>query len=190
MKNLKIAKKFLVAFGLILVLFLIAVIATCTGIATARDSYAEFYEEDYSTITRFYEMRLDQRRMLAQTMLAVESDDVTPQNASAELSTYRADMEEHLSWIKNNYSGTGDLSRLSEFETSMQKCYEIADRALAALENDGEEGTQEARDIVVNEYSPAVEESVAILVDIFNGMEELCGNNFDYQYRARGDAGR
>ncbi len=183
MKNLKIAKKFLVAFGLILVLFLIAVIATCTGIATARDSYAEFYEEDYSTITRFYEMRLDQRRMLAQTMLAVESDDVTPQNASAELSTYRADMEEHLSWIKNNYSGTGDLSRLSEFETSMQKCYEIADRALAALENDGEEGTQEARDIVVNEYSPAVEESVAILVDIFNGMEELCGNNFDYQYR-------
>ncbi len=183
MKNLNIAKKFLVAFGLILVLFLISVIATCTGIATARDSYAGFYEEDYTAITSLYEMRLDQRRMLGQTMLAVDSGDVTPQEASATLSTYRADLEENLNWIKNNYNGKGDLSRLGEFETSMQTCYDIADRALAALEDGGEAGTEEARNIVVNEYSPAVEESVAVLVDIFNGMEELCSNNFDNTYR-------
>lgn len=183
MKNLNIAKKFLVAFGLILVLFLISVIATCSGIAVARDSYAGFYEEDYSAITNLYEMRLEQRRMLGQTMLAVDSDDVTPQEASATLSTYRADLEENLNWLKNSYNGKGDLSRLGEFETSMQACYDIADRALAALEDGGEAGTEEARNIVVNEYSPAVEESVAVLADIFNGMEELCSNNFNNTYR-------
>ena len=44
MKNLKINTKFIVSFGLILVLFLVSVIATCSGIAISKSGYESFYE--------------------------------------------------------------------------------------------------------------------------------------------------
>ena len=46
MKNLKINTKFIVCFGLILVLFLVSVIATCSGIAISKNGYQNFYEEE------------------------------------------------------------------------------------------------------------------------------------------------
>ena len=50
MKNLKVGKKFLLSFGIILALFLVAVISSSVGIMKAKGSYESFYEENYRVI--------------------------------------------------------------------------------------------------------------------------------------------
>ena len=47
MKNLKVGKKFLLAFGLILAMFLIAVVSAGVGIRRSKASYRRFYEQEY-----------------------------------------------------------------------------------------------------------------------------------------------
>ena len=57
MKNLKINTKFIVSFGLILVLFLVSVIATCSGIAISKGGYQSFYEEEFVAVTTVQDVK-------------------------------------------------------------------------------------------------------------------------------------
>ena len=58
MKNLKLNVKFLVSFGLILALFLVSVIATCSGIAISKAGYQSFYEEDFVAVTTVQDIKV------------------------------------------------------------------------------------------------------------------------------------
>ena len=58
MKNLKVGKKFIVSFGMILTVFLVSVIVATVGIVRARASYEKFYMNDYKAVTGVYEIQL------------------------------------------------------------------------------------------------------------------------------------
>ena len=47
MKNLKVGRKFIVSFGIILALFLVSVVTASMGITRAKKSDQELYVEDY-----------------------------------------------------------------------------------------------------------------------------------------------
>ena len=89
MKNLKVGKKFLLSFGIILALFLVAVISSSVGIMKAKGSYESFYEEDYRVITNIYEMRVSLQRSLKELMLSVvETDDAKTRERIASSDPY------------------------------------------------------------------------------------------------------
>ena len=73
MKNLKIRSKFMVAFGLILVLFLVSVIATCSGIAISKAGYENFYEEDFDAVSTVQDIKVKLQEALKEMLLIVES---------------------------------------------------------------------------------------------------------------------
>ena len=56
MKNLKVGKKFIVSFGMILTLFAISVVVGITGIVKAKSSYETFYMNDFKAVSSVYEI--------------------------------------------------------------------------------------------------------------------------------------
>ena len=75
MKNLKVGKKFLVSFGIILTLFLVSVVAAGIGISKSKSSYEKFYQEDYHAMANIYEMRISLQRALKELMLSAVGTD-------------------------------------------------------------------------------------------------------------------
>ncbi len=112
MKNLKVGKKFLLSFGIILALFLVAVISSSVGIMKAKGSYESFYEEDYRVITNIYEMRVSLQRSLKELMLSVvELDDSNTRERIASSDQYLTHIQESLQWIYTNYTGDSSLMK-------------------------------------------------------------------------------
>ena len=71
MKNLKVNSKFIVSFGAILALFLIAVVVASLGITTARSSYRRFYEEEFEAVNKVKDIRYNQQSAMKELMLGV-----------------------------------------------------------------------------------------------------------------------
>ena len=118
MKNLKVGKKFIVSFGMILTLFAISVVVGITGIVKAKSSYETFYMNDFKAVSSVYEIQLRLQEALKELMLAV----VEPEQAETtervnKVNQYMDDIVDDLNTIYANYSG--DVSLLKEFQTGM-----------------------------------------------------------------------
>ena len=106
MKNLKVGKKFLVSFGIILTLFLVSVVAASVGIAKSKASYESFYEKDYRVISNIYEMRIGLQRALKELMMSVMSEESSEREENiSEVNRYMDNVRANLQWIYSNYDG-------------------------------------------------------------------------------------
>ena len=178
MKNLKVGKKFLLSFGIILALFLVAVISSSVGIMKAKGSYESFYEEDYRVITNIYEMRVSLQRSLKELMLSVvELDDSNTRERIASSDQYLTHIQESLQWIYTNY--TGDSSLMKEFETKLNSTTNVRQQIVANATLGTEEGNGTAQQIVLNQYNPLTEECATLLQTAFANMEKECEAVFE-----------
>ena len=119
MKNLKLNVKFLVSFGLILVLFLVSVVATCSGIAISKSGYRNFYQEDFVAVTSVERMEVKLQEALKEMLLAANTTNQQEYSQRAQvvnqnISDIRATAEELI----ETYNG--DTALLEQFVTLME----------------------------------------------------------------------
>jgi len=180
MKNLKIRSKFMVAFGLILVLFLVSVIATCSGIAISKAGYENFYEEDFEAVSTVQDIKVKLQEALKEMLLIVESTEPQDYTTRSQLIDQNiADIRASVDRLCSEYSG--DTTLLKQFETLMTNNGKVRERVMeqAALSTD--EGNAAAREIIHNEYIPVVEEYTAILNQAYTEIGSNCQKNFEEQ---------
>ncbi|NBH73101.1 methyl-accepting chemotaxis protein [Clostridiaceae bacterium] len=178
MKNLKVGKKFLVSFGIILTLFLVSVVAAGIGISKSKTSYEKFYEEDYHAMANIYEMRISLQRALKELMLGVMSTDSSEtEERIATVDQHVSNIQEKLQWIYSNYSG--DVSLLKDFEAKMGDAKGLRLQIYEYARMNSEEGNLLAQDLLMNEYNPKTEEFANILQTAFNNMEAGCQTTYD-----------
>lgn len=171
MKNLKVSKKFIVSFGMILVLFLVAVVTASVGIMKSKASYEKFYIEDHKALSSVYEIRLHLQGALKELSLAVMEDSIAEtQSHVAKVDEYMANVQDKLDWLYANYKG--DLSLIKEFESNVSnnkyKRQQVIDYAMMGTP----EGTELAKDYILTEYNPQVDEYTSILQNAFSAMEK------------------
>ncbi len=178
MKNLKVGKKFLVSFGIILTLFLVSVVAAGIGISKSKSSYEKFYQEDYHAMANIYEMRISLQRALKELMLsAVGTDSSETEQRIATVDQHVSNIQEKLQWIYSNYSG--DVSLLRDFETKMNDAKNLRLQAYEYVRMNTDEGNRLAQELLLNEYNPKVEEFANILQTAFDNMESQCQDTYD-----------
>ena len=178
MKNLKVGKKFLVSFGIILTLFLVSVVAAGIGISKTKASYEKFYEEDYHAMANIYEMRISLQRALKELLLSVVTTDSSQtEQRIATVDQHVSNIHEKLQWIYTNYSG--DVSLLKDFETKMNDAKGLRLQIYEYARMNSEEGDRLAQEILLNEYNPKTEEFANILQTAFNNMEASCQKTYD-----------
>ena len=178
MKNLKVGKKFLVSFGLILAVFLIAIIFASVGITRARASYRDFYEEDYEAVTRINDIRAKLQRSMKELLLAViETDPAETDKWVQKVDEDMTAIGTQLNYIYENYSG--DVSLLKQFESDMAANKSVRLEVIEHACEGTEEGNKEARELILSQYSPRVEEYVEVLMEAADQIEAGSRQRYD-----------
>lgn len=180
MKNLKINTKFIVSFGLILVLFLVSVIATCSGIAISKSGYESFYEEEFVAVTTVQDVKTKLQEALKEMLLIVETTDQQEyakrsQIVDQNITDIRASVEE----LCREYNG--DTAQLEQFLTLMTNNASVRESVMAQAALRTEAGNQAAQEIILNEYIPVVEEYTEVLNQAYTEIGTTCQTNFDNQ---------
>ncbi len=180
MKNLKINTKFIVCFGLILVLFLVSVIATCSGIAISKNGYQSFYEEEFVAVTAVQDVKTKLQEALKEMLLVVETTDGQDYTQRSQIINQNiSDIRTSVETLSRDYKG--DTTLLEQFLTLMTNNGSVREKVMEQAALRTEEGNQAAREIIHNEYIPVVEEYTAVLNEAYTEIGTTCQNNFDNQ---------
>lgn len=180
MKNLKINTKFIVCFGLILVLFLVSVIATCSGIAISKNGYQSFYEEEFVAVTTVQDVKTKLQEALKEMLLVVETTDGQDYTQRSQIINQNiSDIRTSVETLSRDYKG--DTTLLEQFLTLMTNNGSVREKVMEQAALRTEEGNQAAREIIHNEYIPVVEEYTAVLNEAYTEIGTTCQNNFDNQ---------
>ena len=180
MKNLKINTKFIVCFGLILVLFLVSVIATCSGIAISKNGYQNFYEEEFVAVTTVQDVKTKLQEALKEMLLVVETTDGQDYTQRSQIINQNiSDIRTSVETLSRDYDG--DTTLLEQFLTLMTNNGSVREKVMEQAALRTEEGNQAAREIIHNEYIPVVEEYTAVLNEAYTEIGTTCQNNFDDQ---------
>ena len=152
MKNLKVNSKFIVSFGAILALFLIAVVVASLGITTARSSYRRFYEEEFEAVNKVKDIRYNQQSAMKELMLGVLA--ASPEESTKRVSSsnqYMTEVKDDLQWLYSNY--TGDLTLLKQFESTMSENTNTRLQVGEYASESTEESNAMATELLLTEYS-------------------------------------
>lgn len=180
MKNLKLNVKFLVSFGLILVLFLVSVIATCSGIAISKAGYQSFYSEDLVAVTTVQDIKVKLQEALKEMLLVVETTDQQEYTQRSQIVNQNiSDIRATVDQLCEAYDG--DTTLLQQFETLMVNNASVRESVMEQAALRTEAGNAAALKIIQEQYIPVVEEYTKVLNQAYEQIGTVCGNNFDSQ---------
>ena len=180
MKNLKITKKFLVAFGSILALFLIAVISTCMGIGISKSGYQKMYTEDIRVLTTVYELEMKQKDALKDLLLAVTTTDQQDcAKRIADVDTIMSEVQTSLDWLYQNYDG--DMSLFREYDSQREANKALREQIVAYAKESTAAGNAQAQALLLEEYEPAVNAYMDILDEAFAQVSDECAKSYEDQ---------
>ncbi len=178
MKNLKVNSKFIVSFGAILALFLIAVVVAGLGITTARSSYRRFYEEEFEAVNKVKDIRYNQQSAMKELMLGVLA--ASPEESAKRVSSsnqYMTEVKDDLQWLYSNY--TGDLTLLKQFESTMSENTNTRLQVGEYASESTEESNAMATELLLTEYTPRIEECGQILETAVSNMTQSSHDRYD-----------
>ncbi len=174
MKNLKIGTKLLITFMLIIILFCVTVVTAIWGLEKNADKYSQFYKVGYQITNKVMGMRRGLQIIVKDLAFITLEDDDTKSNSHLEdLEKELSLLEENGNWLFENFKE--DSALLDAFASSITKAVELQETVINTTEKDMEK----ARDILLNEYQPLVDEAVNTLIQISNLAEESA--ELDYQ---------
>lgn len=180
MKNLKLNVKFLVSFGLILVLFLVSVVATCSGIAISKSGYQNFYQEDFVAVTSVQSIETKLQEALKEMLLAANTTNQQEYSQRAQVVNENiTDIRATAEKLIEEYNG--DVTLLQQFVTLMTNNGSVRERVMEAAALCTAEGNEQALEIIENEYIPVVEEYTAVLDQAYAQIGTSAQTSFDDQ---------
>lgn len=161
MKNMKIWKKLLLTFMIIIILFCTTVVLAVTGLRQNADKYSEFYNVGYQITNRVMNMRRGLQiivKDISFTML--ESDEAKNAEYLADMEKELKLMSENATWLHTNFNGEEAL--LNEFEKNITNAVAMQEEVLELSKTD----IEAAEEKLLDEYQPLVEEAVNNLIAI------------------------
>lgn len=150
MKNLKIGKKLIITFGVIIILFMISIIVSMMSLKNAGNNFKEFYRVGYPVSNKTTDMRRATQTGLKCIALSMLTDDV------AETKDYISQADEQLDslmpgfeFLKANYRGDASLLDQAQKALDEAKPYRIQ-----ILELAGQNKNTEAAELLFDKYQP------------------------------------
>ena len=173
MKNLKIWKKLLLTFMIIIIMFCATVVLAITGLRQNADKYSEFYNVGYQVTNRVMSMRRGLQMIvkdIAFTM--IETDEAKNAEYLADMEKELNLMNENATWLHSNFNG--DAALLKEFETNIANAMAVQEEILELAKTD-----MPAAEIkLLDEYQPLVERAVNSLINISAVVESEAESDY------------
>ena len=167
MKNWKVGKKFLMTFGVVVVLFLVSVVFASVCIMYAKGSYQDFYSGAYENVERMGEVRTaaqEEGRALAMAVAA--SEDSVIAGFLDEADQCAADMESTLNQMIS--SMTGDASALQEILGTLSEDARLREQIGEYASQNTEQGDRMANELLTGEYSQALNACITSVQEAYD----------------------
>ncbi len=150
MKNFKIGKKLAVTFGIIIVLFLVAIVVAITSLNSASKNFSDFYTNGYPVSVTTTEMRRATQTGLKNIALSILTDDVSESNSYITQANEQLDgLAASFTFLKDNYRG--DKSLIVEAENTLDEAKPYRETILRLA---GNNQNAEAADMLFEKYQP------------------------------------
>lgn len=150
MKNFKIGKKLAVTFGIIIVLFLVAIVVAITSLNSASKNFSDFYTNGYPVSVTTTEMRRATQTGLKNIALSILTDDVSESNSYITQANEQLDgLAASFTFLKENYRG--DNSLIVEAENTLDEAKPYRETILRLA---GNNQNAEAADMLFEKYQP------------------------------------
>lgn len=152
MKNMKLGKKFIVTFGIILALFAISSVFSIINLRSVLGNLTEFYEAPYQNTAQIAEMRRAIQSAAKNIGYAtMVSDTVQTQKYIDDAQAELALLQTGVDFLEKNFPG--DQKLVSDFMAAMNNGKDIKEQIFAAaLASDNETATS----IFFNDYQPVL----------------------------------
>lgn len=174
MKNLKIGKKLLITFMMIIVLFCCTVFVAVWGLKRNEEKYTQFYNVGYQITNKVMSMRRGLQIIAKDlTYLTIEEDEAKCKEFSDDLQKELDLMSENGNWLFENFQGEQAL--LDDFSANITQAIEIQEKVLKLTETDMEE----ARNVLLDEYQPVLEKAVNSLIEISTVAENDAKRDYE-----------
>lgn len=171
MKNLKIGKKLIVTFGIILAFFVGTVLVSLMGLSYSGSQFQDFYEYSYPLSLQTAETRRSIQMTIKSVGLSMLTDDlIETQDYISQSDTQAAESRESIDYLLAQYRG--DKSRIQEALDKLvqSETYRSQILAYAAANQNAQ-----AADLFFDQYEPlmleiqdiavAMDENTTILAD-------------------------
>ena len=181
MKNLKIGKKLIVTFAIILAMFLVTIVVSIFGLNFGGSQFKDFYEYSYPLSVKTTDIRRGIQTSVKALGLSMLTED--PQKAQSyidEVNTQMAGVQENLNYLKENYRG--DTSRI---EAALQTLTEAKQYRQQIQELSGANKNSEASELFFNQYNPMVLEVRDLMAEMDDNTTVLADTTYSDANRAQ-----
>lgn len=178
MKKLNMKKKIIVAFGAVIICFIIALVFTILGMRNTAAKYTTFYSMRYDSTMRARNIRINLQSTTKNLLLAMVED--SQSDIDAHLSASDENMEtinSELEWFAANFEG--DLSQIQEFQTRLKTLNDTRSKVADLLKQNNEAANEEAEDIMVEEYIPVCTQAEDDIKSFTDAQREISANNYE-----------
>lgn len=181
MKNLKIGKKLVITFGIIIILFLISLIISIVSLNNSGKNFRDFYTVGYPVSNKTMDMRRATQNGLKCIALSMLTDDVTEtQSYVTEANKQLDSLQEGFEFLQANYRGDASILAKASQALNEAKPYRSQVLELAAQNKNAE-----AADLLFDTYQPLMMEFRDLLNDADAATTDIAAKDFNDSNRAQ-----
>ncbi|HBA47784.1 MAG TPA: methyl-accepting chemotaxis protein [Lachnospiraceae bacterium] len=174
MKNLKIGKKLLITFMLIILLFIATVAIAITALNENSKKYSDFYNVGYQITNKVMSMRRGLQIIVKDlSFYTMEDDQSKRENYMSDMNKELSLLQENGQWLFSNF--TSDSALLDAFSTNITQAVEMQNTVIETANTD----MASAQRMLLDEYQPLVEEAVNNLIQISNLAEQDADQDYN-----------
>lgn len=174
MKNLKIGKKLLVTFGVIIVLLLGTILLSLAALNRTGGQFTDFYEYSYPMATKTLEIRRGIQESIKFLSMSMLTED------EQETAGYISDLEKDLTAVRENFNYLmqnyrGDTSRIQEALNMLDQAKVIRSeiQSLSSVNRNSE-----AAELFLSDYTPMMQKVQELVVAMDKNTEVLADETY------------
>ena len=174
MKNLRIGKKLLITFMLIILMFIGTVAIAIVGLQQNADKYSNFYHVGYQITSKVMNMRRGLQIIVKDlSFITMEEDETKSEAHLSDMEKELALLQENGNWLFENF--TGDQALLDAFSTNITEAVEMQKKVIEIAGTD----MAAAQEMLLEQYQPLVQEAVNNLIQISNVAEQNAETDYE-----------
>lgn len=175
LKNLKVRSKLFFSFGIVIIFYLIAIIASSAGLKSVFGGLEDFYQVPYPMVKSALEAQSTTRQIQLNVFLAnaASGDKSAIQSYLSEIEKNVTELNAALDTLTESYEG--DSSLMQSMQAAMQQTSEARKKTIDCIENNDMDG---AIALITGEYADAASTLQNTLQEIINDAQEQADNYY------------
>lgn len=177
MKNINVAKKFILSFGGIGVLFLVLVAMALGSLTKMKTSYEKFYKEEDKALVNVKNLQLQlQLAVKNVTLSTITLDAQKTETYMNKADNYMKEVNELITWFGESYHG--DTTLIKQYDSILTETETLRKEILKYSSQNVQSGRAASQSLLMEQYNPKIDEAKTILDQFASQVTEASQKSY------------